>query len=206
MSNTTVLDPRSVDAHLRDRYDVRGPRYTSYPTAPHFHKIPQSDLVSCWTERSETDLCLYIHIPFCKSRCLFCGCNILLGGTTSRVDDYLETLEMEMDLASSVVDGKTPVREVHFGGGTPNYLTVEQTGRLIASIREKFAISPDAAWSVEVDPRMATPGKLDALLENGFSRFSLGVQDMHPDVQKAVYRNQELLGVQEAGRVPCLIY
>tara|TARA_B110000037_G_C17069694_1_gene485326 strand:- start:298 stop:1452 length:1155 start_codon:yes stop_codon:yes gene_type:complete len=120
-----------------------------------------------------------------------------LGGTTSRVDDYLETLEMEMDLASSVVDGKTPVREVHFGGGTPNYLTVEQTGRLIASIREKFAISPDAAWSVEVDPRMATPGKLDALLENGFSRFSLGVQDMHPDVQKAVYRNQELLGVQE---------
>ncbi len=102
-----------------------------------------------------------------------------------------------MDLAAAIVDGNTPVREVHFGGGTPNYLTVEQTKRLLSSLRTKFSISPDAAWSVEVDPRTATPEKLDEFLANGFSRFSLGVQDMHPDVQKAVYRNQELLSVQE---------
>ncbi len=148
MSNSVVLDPRHVGTSLRDRYDVRGPRYTSYPTAPHFHKVPQRDLVRCWTERTDSELCLYVHIPFCRSRCLFCGCNVLLGGTTSRVDDYLQTLELEIDLAAAVVDGNTPVREVHFGGGTPNYLTVEQTRRLVNSLRTKFLISPAAKWSV----------------------------------------------------------
>lgn len=197
MSRPAVLDPRSVSARLRHQYDVRGPRYTSYPTAPHFHQIPQDDLFKCWSERSGKDLCLYLHIPFCQTRCLFCGCNVLLGGTKDRVDDYISTLEKEMDLATSVVDKNTNVREVHFGGGTPNFLTVEQTRRLLTLLREKFSISESASFSVEIDPRMATPEKLDEFIDNGFRRFSLGVQDIHPDVQKAVYRNQELLSVKD---------
>ena len=199
--NRTIIDPRSVDARLREKYDVRGPRYTSYPTAPHFHEQPPAPLAARWAAQNEqTDdpgLCLYIHVPFCKSRCLFCGCNILLGGTSQRVEDYLDTLEQEMRLSTNIIDATREVREVHLGGGTPNYLDVEQTNRLVRTLRTKFAISDQTKWSVEVDPRTATPEKLDAFLDNGFTRFSLGVQDLHEKVLEVVYRNQAALEVEE---------
>ncbi len=196
-----VLDPREVDAGLRERYDVRGPRYTSYPPAPHFAEQDHDALAERWRARDgladDPGLSLYLHVPFCRSRCLFCGCHTLGRRPEDQVDAHLGDLIAEMALVNGVIDPARPVRQVHLGGGTPNFLSVEQIHRLLGALEERFALQPDAERSVEVEPRSATPAKLDAFLDHGFERFSLGVQDFDPVVLEAVRRDQALVQVEE---------
>ena len=201
MRAASVVDPREVDAELRQKYDVRGPRYTSYPPAPHFHELDPAELGQRWSSRNglspDPGLSLYVHIPFCETRCLFCGCNVLLGRSDQQVEGYLDSLGQEMALATSLIDAERPVREIHWGGGTPNYLNETQVHRLRQCLDAHFCIDEDASWSVEVEPRSATATKLDAFLKEGFSRFSLGVQDFHPDVLQTVCRRQDTVEVEE---------
>ncbi len=196
-----VLDPRDVDAALRDKYDVRGPRYTSYPPAPHFHPVEPAALTERWEERNgledEPGLSLYLHLPFCRSRCLFCGCHTLGRRPAEVVDTYLDDLSAEMGLVTAIVDPARPVRQVHLGGGTPNFLSEGQIHRLLGELAQRFALQADAERSVEVEPRSATPAKLDAFLAHGFSRFSLGVQDFDPRVLEAVRRDQAMVEIEE---------
>ena len=196
-----VLDPREVDADLRDRYDVRGPRYTSYPPAPHFSEQEPGALAARWLARNgladDPGLSLYLHVPFCRSRCLFCGCHTLGRRPDDQVDAHIAEIEAEMALVNGIVDPARPVRQVHLGGGTPNFLSVDQTHRLLGSLAKRFALQPDTERSVEMEPRSATPAKIDAFMEHGFRRFSLGVQDFDEQVLEAVRRDQALVQVEE---------
>jgi len=196
-----VLDPRDVDVGLREKYDVRGPRYTSYPPAPHFAQQDADALTGRWQARNglaeDPGLSLYLHVPFCRSRCLFCGCHTLGRRPDEQVDAHLDQLEAEMALVNGVVDPGRPVRQVHLGGGTPNFLSVSQIHRLLGALEERFDLQPDAERSVEMEPRSATPAKIDAFMEHGFERFSLGVQDFDATVLEAVRRDQALVQVEE---------
>ncbi len=196
-----VIDPREVDAALREKYDVRGPRYTSYPPAPHFAEQDPQALTERWAARNgledDPGLSLYLHVPFCRSRCLFCGCHTLGRRPSDQVDAHIGELIAEMDLVNGIVDPARPVRQVHLGGGTPNFLSVEQTHRLLGALGERFALQGDAERSVEMEPRSATPDKIDAFMEHGFSRFSLGVQDFDERVLEAVRRDQALVQIED---------
>jgi len=190
-----------IDPRLREKYDVRGPRYTSYPAAPHFHDIDMSRLRQRWRDRQGQDpdpgLSLYLHIPFCHRRCLFCGCHTLGRRSPETVRLYLETLTREMSLAASAAGHDRPVRQVALGGGTPNYLSVSETDRLLHALRGNWAVDEGAELSVEVDPRSATRDRLDAFLRHGFNRFSLGVEDFSAPVLEAVNRDQQQIHVEE---------
>jgi oxygen-independent coproporphyrinogen-3 oxidase len=196
-----IIDPREVDQALRAKYDVRGPRYTSYPPAPHFAAQDPEVLAERWRARNgladDPGLSLYLHVPFCRSRCLFCGCHTLGRRPAEQVDDHLDQLISEMDLVNEIVDPARPLRQVHLGGGTPNFLSEAQTHRLLGALEARFALQPDAERSVEMEPRSATPSKIDAFVAHGFSRFSLGVQDFDPLVLEAVRRDQALVQVEE---------
>ncbi len=201
MSPHPVIDPREVDPALRERYDVRGPRYTSYPPAPHFAEQAPDALSARWRERNgladDPGLSLYLHVPFCRSRCLFCGCHTLGRRPGDQVDAHIGELIAEMTLVNGIVDPARPVRQVHLGGGTPNFLSVSQTHRLLGALADRFDLQHDAERSVEMEPRSATPDKIDAFLEHGFRRFSLGVQDFDERVLEAVRRDQDLVRIEE---------
>ena len=192
---------KNVDPRLREKYDVRGPRYTSYPAAPHFHQIDTASLRARWLARQGLDpdpgLSLYLHIPFCNQRCLFCGCHTLGRRNGETVGTYIDALLEEMSLAAEPAGADRPVRQVALGGGTPNFLTVSETDRLLKAIRNTWNLDHGAELSVEVDPRTATRSKLDVFLEHGFNRFSLGVEDFAAPVLEAVNRDQELIQVED---------
>jgi oxygen-independent coproporphyrinogen-3 oxidase len=200
MTAPSAQDPRRVDPVLRSKYDVRGPRYTSYPPATHFGSIDTRELFKRWKERNgladDPGLSMYFHIPFCRSRCLFCGCHTFVGRKSS-ADAYVDLLVAEMESAAGVVDPSRQVHQVALGGGTPNFLTVEQTHCLLEALRRIWRISPGAELSVEIDPRTATREKLDAFLHHGFNRFSLGIQDFAEPVVSLVRRGQDLMQVEE---------
>lgn len=199
-----MLDPRRIDQGLRAKYDVRGPRYTSYPPATHFGPIDLEALFARFRERDQLEddpgLSLYLHIPFCRSRCLFCGCHTHITRKADAVDTYVDALLREMALAQERVRPDRIVRQIALGGGTPNFLSEEQIHRLLGGLERRFQIAPDAERSAEIDPRTATPGKLDAFVDRGFNRFSLGVQDFAEPVLKLVRRGQGLMQVEEAVR------
>jgi len=196
----SLLDPRQVPPDLLRRYDVQGPRYTSYPPAPHFRPVPLDDLFDRWRRRNDLlddpGMSVYVHIPFCRVRCLFCGCHTFGCAPDDTVDAYLDGLLREMDLAQRVVDPARPVRQVALGGGTPTYPPVAWLDRLLSAIDARFRVTDDAERSIEVDPRTATPDRVDVLLNHGFNRFSLGIQDFDPDVMQAVGRIQPLERVE----------
>ena len=196
-----MQDPRRVDPALRRKYDVRGPRYTSYPPATHFHPIPVAELFSRWTARDglpdDPGLSLYLHIPFCRTRCAFCGCHSVVTPEQERVQRYVRGLTREMELAAEKVSSKRPVRQVAIGGGTPNSLSEDQTDQVLSRLERTWAVEADAERSVEIDPRTVTPGKLDVFLGHGFNRFSLGVQDFDPRVLATIRRGQDLMRVEE---------
>lgn len=178
---------------LVEKYQTLGPRYTSYPPIPYWSKDfgPKDFLESLSASPlSQKPLSLYFHIPFCEERCFFCACNVIATRRKEIAEDYLKTLIKEIDLISKAIDPSRPVLQIHWGGGTPTYLSCEQIEKFFQAIQERFLISKEAEISVEIDPRVTTETQLFTLRRLGFNRISLGVQDFDPEVQKASGRLQ----------------
>ncbi|MBF0447569.1 MAG: oxygen-independent coproporphyrinogen III oxidase [Magnetococcales bacterium] len=189
-----------VDRRLINKYNRAAPRYTSYPTAPHFkeellnEQIYRQEVARVGLEHPNRPLSLYIHIPFCQEECFYCGCNRMITKDRSRSDTYLAALYQEIDRVGALFDRKKPVVQLHFGGGTPTYLDRLQLQALMEKIRQNFHLLSDGSgdYGIEVDPREATEGKLALLYSLGFNRISFGVQDINIQVQEAVNRVQPL--------------
>ncbi|MDZ7721084.1 MAG: oxygen-independent coproporphyrinogen III oxidase [Balneolaceae bacterium] len=178
---------------LVEKYNVAGPRYTSYPTAVQFETdFNQSVLDNEFRHRQNQprSYSLYIHIPFCFSLCWYCGCTKVITKDQDRGSVYLDFLEKEMKLISDHVHPESKLKQIHFGGGTPTFLNPDQLIRLGELIQTYFSIHPEPEYSVEIDPRRVTEEHVKALSEIGCNRASLGVQDTNPDVQKAIHRIQ----------------
>ncbi len=199
------------DTDLIVRYGGRGPRYTSYPTALQFNdKFGEDDYRSIAAVSNATDvpLSLYVHIPFCHTLCYYCGCNKIVTRNQDRVERYMEMLYREIDMQSELFDGKRKIEQLHFGGGTPTYLSVEQLDDLMAKLRGAFTFdeSDQREFSIEVDPRTVDENRIRHLADLGFNRLSLGIQDFDHVVQEAVNRTQTtddvlnlVLAAREAG-------
>jgi oxygen-independent coproporphyrinogen-3 oxidase len=183
------------DQDLIERYGGRGPRYTSYPTALQFDEsFTAVDYARHARESNAANrpLSLYVHIPFCKSLCYYCACNKIVTRNAERVASYLGHLYQEISMQSELFDRARPVRQLHFGGGTPTYLDSGQMCSLFAHLRNSFTFddSEDREFSIEVDPRTVNSESMALLAELGFNRLSLGVQDFDLQVQTAVNRIQ----------------
>ena len=182
-----------VDLDLIRKYDVPGPRYTSYPTAVEFterfsHHELLRDLRA--SNRSQRPLSLYFHLPFCESLCWFCGCTTIIGRDRDRADTYLDYLDKELSLTAKELHPGSRVVQVHFGGGTPNFLSPRQIARLATMLREHFLLEADAEIGVELDPRRLTLEQVEAFRDLGANRASFGIQDFDPAVQQAIHRIQ----------------
>ena len=186
--------PVQLDRRLVHKYDGPGPRYTSYPSAPAFRESfgpAEHAALLAASARGGAPLSLYVHVPFCATRCLFCGCNVVISRDRGRGERYLPLLEREMEMAADSLDaGSREVMQVHWGGGTPTFLPPRDLTGLMAAIRRHFRLAAECEISVEVDPREASSEHLDALAEAGVNRLSLGVQDLDPAVQQAIRRIQ----------------
>lgn len=172
-----------------------GPRYTSYPTADRFHggfreKEYLEALHSRGADASNKPLSLYIHIPFCNTICYYCGCNKIITKDKSRADAYIEYLEKEMKLLAPHLGGRHQLAQLHFGGGTPTFLSDNQLERVFEMIRKYFQLIPDGEYSIEIDPRKVSRETVLKLGRLGFNRMSVGIQDFDPKVQAAVNRIQ----------------
>lgn len=193
--HTTLISPLAFDADLIARHDGHGPRYTSYPTADRFGSQPVTQAyISAIEARRAGDvtapLSLYVHIPFCDTVCYYCACNKIVTRHKSRADDYLDLLEKEISLLRERFERRPMVSQLHFGGGTPTFLTNQQMRRLLDMLHESFEFSGDAECSIEIDPRRLEAGVLGLLASYGFNRMSIGVQDVDEDVQRAINRIQ----------------
>lgn len=180
---------------LLARLDKNGPRYTSYPTADRYHGgFGEQDYRLALQQRCATSpaepLSLYVHIPFCESVCYYCACNKVVTRHHGRAARYLDVLASEIALHVQELGQGVPVSQLHFGGGTPTFLSDEELARLMGDLRGAFRFEPDAEISIEVDPRTATPERLAYLHQLGFNRLSFGVQDFDKRVQVAVHRVQ----------------
>ncbi len=181
------------DLDLIHKYDVPAPRYTSYPTAVQFRPVESSGRFSGRLKEMATtprDLSLYFHIPFCFSLCWYCGCTRIITRDGDRGDHYLHYLEKELSLNSGLIHPDSNVIQIHFGGGTPTFLSPDQLEKLGEMISRHFRIAPDVEYSVEIDPRSCSPDQVESLRAIGCNRASIGVQDTNPEVQKAVHRVQ----------------
>jgi oxygen-independent coproporphyrinogen III oxidase len=168
-------------------YDVPAPRYTSYPTVPAWSEgFGASDHLAALSRASEP-LSLYLHIPFCQERCLFCGCNVAIAKQRETADPYLDRVEAELAIVASVL-GRRTLRSMHWGGGTPTFLDERQLQRVFAAVAKHFDLGTEL--SIEVDPRVTTVSQMRALRELGFDRLSMGVQDFDAHVQRAIGRTQ----------------
>lgn len=178
-------------AALLEKYCKAGPRYTSYPTAPHFHTgFTDADWRAELERGSMRDLSLYVHIPFCDSLCWYCGCNMVATRNYGRAQSYLEVLFKEVDQVAALVSPGRSVKQLHWGGGTPTFLHPEDMARLFGHLTSRFAFGPDAEIGCEADPRELTREHVQTLKACGFTRLSLGVQDLNQRVQRAVNRIQ----------------
>lgn len=187
----------AVTPELLRRFDVPGPRYTSYPTADRFvEAFGQDEYVLALEQRrigsaaKALPLSLYVHIPFCESLCYYCACNKIITRHPERAEVYLRYLSREIDLHTAHCGVGQPVSQLHLGGGTPTFLSDDSLRALMAVLRRSFTLVPGGEYSIEVDPRTVTEERLATLAELGFNRLSFGVQDFDPDVQKAVHRVQ----------------
>ncbi|MBF8273997.1 MAG: coproporphyrinogen III oxidase, anaerobic [Magnetococcales bacterium] len=194
-------DPSSVaiDLGLITKYDVSGPRYTSYPTAPCFVE-PFSDAeVVAEVERIRRQtpnrpVSLYVHVPFCDTVCFYCACNKLVTKDRTQAAVYLDLLFQEIEAVGRLVSQERSVKQLHLGGGTPTFLSLEELASLFQHLRRHFNILPDGVgeYGIEIDPREVPPGAIDRLRAMGFNRISFGVQDTDPQVQRAVNRIQPM--------------
>ncbi|MFD1555392.1 oxygen-independent coproporphyrinogen III oxidase [Paraburkholderia silviterrae] len=193
MSDTDLL----FRPDLLAKYGANGPRYTSYPTALQFRDDFDLDhyrLAAADPGAAETDLSLYFHIPFCDTVCFYCGCNKVATKNRRRSKPYVQQLVREIELQAALFDTRRPVSQLHWGGGTPTFLSLEEMCTLMAATREHFALRPDSEgeYSIEIDPREASAQTIEHLRTLGFNRLSLGVQDFDPVVQRAINRVQPL--------------
>lgn len=185
-----------VSPELLRRFDVPGPRYTSYPTADRFvEAFRDREYVLALTQRrlggaTALPLSIYVHIPFCESLCYYCACNKIITKHHERAELYLDYLGKEVDLHVAQLGAGQPVSQLHLGGGTPTFLSDDGLRRLMAMLQRSFALTPGGEYSIEIDPRTVDAGRLALLAELGFNRLSFGVQDFDPKVQKAVHRIQ----------------
>ncbi len=192
MSQHVVASQQIVwDQAILDKYNYSGPRYTSYPTALEFHEaFTVADYDMACTQYSERPLSLYIHIPFCHKLCYYCGCNKVITRHAHKADEYLDVLELEVRTRAALLQGRK-VTQLHFGGGTPTFLTKAQISRIMDILRDEFYFEGDAEISIEVDPREIELDMLDHLRGEGFNRLSIGVQDFNKEVQRLVNREQD---------------
>ncbi|MBO6101778.1 MAG: oxygen-independent coproporphyrinogen III oxidase [Opitutales bacterium] len=172
------------------KYETPGPRYTSYPTAPHFSEAADARALAQDAVLKDAPRSLYVHIPFCKTACLFCGCSTSVCTDLKKADEYLSLVELELELWKDFGLKKCPLEQIHFGGGTPNFLIPEQILRLGQIIKKHFDISKTCEFSAELDPRTLTQEKVEAFAKIGVNRASIGVQDTNLEVQKAISRIQ----------------
>jgi oxygen-independent coproporphyrinogen III oxidase len=187
----------AVSPELLRRFDVAGPRYTSYPTADRFvEAFGEADYIQALEQRRTgaaamaLPLSLYVHIPFCESLCYYCACNKIITKHHDRGEAYLRYLSREVDLHTAHLGTGQVVSQLHLGGGSPTFLSDNELRELMAMLRRSFTLAPGGEYSIEVDPRTVDESRLATLAELGFNRLSFGVQDFDPAVQKAVHRIQ----------------
>ncbi|KZX55524.1 oxygen-independent coproporphyrinogen III oxidase [Vibrio sp. HI00D65] len=193
MSSKPVTTNQQIvwDQEILNKYNYSGPRYTSYPTALEFHEaFTVSDYDMACTQYPERPLSLYVHIPFCHKLCYYCGCNKVITRHSHKADEYLDVIEHEIRQRASLLNGRE-VTQLHFGGGTPTFLSKAQITRLMMILRDEFNFTADAEISIEIDPREIELDVLDHLRNEGFNRLSIGVQDFNKEVQKLVNREQD---------------
>jgi oxygen-independent coproporphyrinogen-3 oxidase len=208
--NAHTFPAVEFDAAIIGKLSQSGPRYTSYPTADRF----QPDfgygqfleaVAGLRMRRSRRPLSLYIHIPFCDTICYYCGCNKIVTKDHGKAATYLGYLKQEIDMQGRLFAGMGTIEQLHFGGGTPTYLSDRQMGDLMEHLHANFDFAPDqqGEYSIEIDPRTVSAERVHSLRAQGFNRISLGVQDFDPEVQKAVNRIQpeaETRAVMDAAR------
>lgn len=184
-----------VELDILKKYDRPGPRYTSYPTAPHFHgqfgpADFKEEILRSNAEHNPADISLYFHFPFCPTLCYYCACNTIISQDRSKIEEYLKDLKTEIRMLSRLTNPSRRVVQMHWGGGSPSYLNPEQIDDIFGFIRDHFNFAPQAEISIEIDPRRLTPAHLPTMRRIGFNRVSFGVQDFHPQVQETVNRIQ----------------
>ncbi len=188
--------PLSLDPALLHKYNVAGPRYTSYPTAVQFNEtFTEADYL--WqVEHSNQDplpkpLSIYLHIPFCRSLCYYCGCHKVITQNADKVSRYLASLGREIQLQGGIYDRDREVRQIHFGGGTPTYISTADLRALLLELRANFTSAREVETGIEIDPRTTDQADIEDLAGMGFNRMSFGVQDFDPQVQSAINRLQD---------------
>ena len=199
-----------LDTALVKKYDLFGPRYTSYPTADRFHDgFTAEHYVNALHARNERHavhpqpLSLYVHVPFCNTICYYCACNKVITKDHGRSAKYIRYVGREIDIVGGLVEGGPKVEQLHWGGGTPTFLARDEMTTLMGMLRGGFEVSPDAEVSIEVDPRKVGDDTIEFLGTLGFNRISVGIQDFDPVVQQAVNRIQteaETMTVIDAAR------
>ena len=188
------INSNEIDRELIAKYDVAGPRYTSYPAVPYFSLDYNADNyrreIKEQLGSSISPLSLYVHIPFCQNICYYCACNKIVTSDRSAGRKYLDYLKKDIQLQSDLVGRSRRVTQLHFGGGTPTFLDGAELTELMHDLASHFSLtdSEDREYSIEVDPRTVTKDSLALLKGLGFNRLSLGVQDFDEDVQQAINR------------------
>jgi oxygen-independent coproporphyrinogen-3 oxidase len=191
-----TVDVTGLTPELLEKYDRPGPRYTSYPTAPHFtpdfDEAAYRERLQLASELADEPLSMYVHLPFCEARCTFCGCNVVISPRRGPEIPYLEAVEAELGLLRDALAPRTTLNQLHWGGGTPTYLSPDQCQQLFNAITSFFELASDAEVALEIDPSVTTMEHLSTLRGSGFNRLSMGLQDLDPAVQEAVRRVQPL--------------
>jgi oxygen-independent coproporphyrinogen-3 oxidase len=186
---------------LLQRFDISGPRYTSYPTADRMHTgfgpKDYAEELRRRGERPDEPVSLYFHVPFCETLCYYCGCNKIPTKNHGRSAPYLDSVEQELRLVSGLLDARLPVTQLHWGGGTPTFLSDDEATRLMDMTHAHFALQSGGEFSIEIDPRKVGARRVEHLARLGFNRMSVGVQDFAPEVQQAVNRIQSVEETRE---------
>jgi len=206
-ANTSYIMP-GVTSDMLQKYDVSGPRYTSYPTADRFVEAFTEDAYKLALEQRRVagaalPLSIYVHIPFCESLCFFCACNKIVTKHHERSAEYLRYLNREIDLHIEHLGTGQTISQLHLGGGSPTFFSDDELSELMTMLKRNFVFAPGGEYSIEVDPRTVNEQRLKHLSELGFNRLSFGVQDFDPEVQKAVHRIQpaeQVFSLVEAAR------
>ncbi len=190
-----VVTPCHLTPEIINRFDVSGPRYTSYPTADRFvEAFSDEQYIEALQRRSvggvALPLSLYVHIPFCEALCFYCACNKIITKRHERGTEYLQYLRKEIDLHIAHIGPGHAISQLHLGGGSPTFFSDDELSELMTMLKDNFSLVAGGEYSIEVDPRTVDAKRLEHFASLGFNRLSMGVQDFDPDVQKAVHREQ----------------